>query len=129
MIINDNLTAEYGSRSVQFHDVPPAPFKPSPVSNDYAVGYIYRSFMVKNSDKTGYEINPTTVSQVSKNIYTVAQIVWRISGYANFTKTGNIILDYGISQQNQQQIVDAKINTGVNVAPFLPNLLEFWRGN
>jgi hypothetical protein len=129
MISNPNLTAAYGSGSNRFYNTPPSPYKPSPTINDYAVGYIYRSFIVKHSDNTGYEINPTTAGQVNNSIYTICQIVWRISGKAYYTKSGNIIDDQGISPQNLQQIADNKINTGISLTPFLPNPLEYWKGS
>lgn len=128
MIINDNLSSQYGSSSILLYDSPPVPYKPSPTANDYAAGYIYRSFIVRNSNGTGYEINPAEASEVNTSIYSVSQITWRISGYANFTKVGNIVEDFGVAPQNIQQIVDIKINTNVSLSPFLPNPLEFWRG-
>lgn len=128
MITNDNLSSSYGSGSIRFYDSPPQIYKPSPSASDYSTGFINRSFMVKNSNGTGYEINPSDTSHVNAAIYTVCQIQWRISGYANYTKIGNVVEDHGVALQNLQQIADTKINTGISLTPFLPNPLEFWRG-
>lgn len=129
MILNKNLPLEYGPSdiTVGFELVVPIS-KPSPGHLDYARGYITRYIMVKNSDKSGYEISASSVSNVNESIYTVYDLIWRISGKENFTKVGNIIEDYGVRNQNLQQIEKIKINNRVSLTPFLKNPLEFWRG-
>jgi hypothetical protein len=128
MITNNNLIKEYGQFNISLNrnSVPPV-FKPAPVDEDYKKGYIERYFIVKHSDKSGHEIDPSASEDVDTFIYSIVKIVWRIKGKKHFTKVGTVIEDYGVSEQNLSQINNVKIDTGISLSPFLKNPLEFWK--
>jgi len=129
MITNNNLVFEYGRSNIFLKSYnTPVPYKPIPASGDFSRGYIERYIAIRNSDKSGCEINSNTIENIDDRVYTVYQILWRITGKKDFTKVGNIIEDYGVQNQNLQQIEKVKINSKVSLTPFLKNPLEFWRG-
>ena len=129
MIYNDQVAVEYGAFNIPSRSsyTPPA-FKPIPLSADYNRGYIARSFILKFSDDSGHEIDPKLSGQVDGRLYKVYTFNWRIAGSKSLKKTDNIIDDYGVEAQNQQELQRVSAADKVNLLRFYPNLLEYWRG-
>jgi hypothetical protein len=129
MITNDNILLEYGSFNIRLNRLPTLQiFKPAPTQSDYAKGYIQRVFIIKHSDKTGFEISTNDVSNVDEGVYSISNVMWRISGKKDFTKVGNVVEDFGVASQNNQEIERVKLESGVSLTNLLKNPLEFWRG-
>lgn len=130
MIYNPKITTEYGTFKIIPIDsfIPPV-FKPTPLPEDYQLGYISRTFILKHSDGSGKEIDPNLAKNVSQDSYSTYSFNWRISGYRYLTKTGSLVIDYGVEPQNRQELARVGSADGVNLQRFFPNLIEFWRGH
>ena len=130
MIYNQRSSIEYKLQNNPFfaRDFVPKPYKPSPSKEQYARGYIERFVIIKNSDKTGHEINSIDSNNFDSRLYTVYNFLWRISGSKDFVKKNNIIIDYGVEEQNNQTLASLKTKKGVDLSKIIRNPLELWRG-
>ena len=84
--------------------------------------------MIKNSNKTGHEINSVDATNLDNRIYTVYRFLWRISGEADFVKKNNIIIDYGVKNQNQKTLENIKKTENIDLSRIIKNPLDLWRG-
>jgi hypothetical protein len=130
MIFNQRTSIEYTLQKNPFfaYTFVPKPYKPSPTEEQYNRGYIERFIMIKNSNKTGHEINPVDATNLDNRIYTVYRFLWRISGEADFVKKNNIIIDYGVKNQNQKTLENIKKTENIDLSRIIKNPLDLWRG-
>lgn len=126
MIINDNIASEYGMfRSVPTAKPLPAKYKPTPVKDDYVVGYITRTAAVRRNDPTiGQEIDPASSGNIDGAMYQSYSFPWRISGKRDKTVVNGIIEDIGVAEANSKTVK----KLGAAVERLFTNPLEFWRG-
>lgn len=128
MIYNENITTQYGAFLELTKGTSPVPFKPSPTKDDYATGYIVRTFAKKTNEELLMEVQPNQAKTINASLYRVVTLNWKISGPKNTVYTGNVVDSYGVIQQNQYEIARIKTEQEVDLTKVLPNLLEFWKG-
>ena len=105
----------------------PEYFKPTPMSDDYSKGYIYRYFIQKINDLTITEVNKDKYNDIYTQYFNKIVIQWIISGPKNNEYKDKILYRKGVEEQNLQTLNDndKKIKGLKN---YLKNPLEFWGG-
>lgn len=106
----------------------PITIVPTPIEEDYQLGYIRRFFIKKVNDVNGhiYEISPDVYGEYLENPFWVAESVkWRIAGPIEpIYKDNGEIEDKGVRSSNKAAIGRAAAKLK-NIALYLPNLLQF----
>jgi hypothetical protein len=130
MIYNQRTSIEYKLQTDPLfaYDFVPKPYKPHPSKKQYDSGYIERFIMIKNSNKSGHEINPVDANKLDTRIYTLYRFIWRISGSEDFVKKNNIIIDYGVKNQNQNTLLGIKKTSNIDLSRIIKSPLDLWRG-
>ena len=101
---------------------------PTPISQDYQIGFIRRYFIRHTNDVDGhiFEISEDTYLQYLENpFWKVQQIKWRIAGPIETTyKDSGEIDDMGVKNSNTSALNIASMNLK-NIKLYLPNILQF----
>ena len=109
----------------------PKTFVPNPSDSDYENGYIIRFFTRKINEDYGhiFEIDETTYSDYFENpFWKTVEIRWRISGQLEpVLNPDGSVKDKGVIAGNKASI-STVYNDMKNLALYLPNLKQFYRG-
>lgn len=95
-------------------------YEPTPNSNDYSIGFIFRYFTRKSNDENGviYEISKETFDAYSNNpSYVTLRMRWKISG----TNSAEV-------EQLNQRSINYSQETMSNIDTYVRNLTKFYRG-
>ncbi len=109
----------------------PKNFIPTPSDTDYQIGFIRRYFVTKTADLAGfvYEVKFDDYENYLENPHFICvDLKWRIRGPLDITyKSNGEINDRGVSNSNKAAISLASQKLK-NIALYLPNLLQFYKG-
>jgi hypothetical protein len=109
------------------YEIYPTYYKPTPTSDDYSKGYIYRYLIQKISDLTIIEVNKNKYNELSTQYYTKIILQWIISGPKNNQYKNKILERKGVQEQNIQTLVENE-KSMKGLKNYLNNPLEFWGG-
>ena len=127
MKYNEQIASEYGA-FVGGVTVPPAPYKPMPMENDYKKGTIKRFFVKRINSNRIFEISSEQANNTSTDLYIIVPVTWTISGVKE-NRVVNGILEYGVANLNKFEIERIKKENLVDLSSVLVNPLEYWRGH
>ena len=129
MIINDTLSASYGT----FDGVPTNSdlivSKKTPDENAYKAGYMDRFFAKRVNYNGIYEIDYVNSKNINDALYKIVSIKWKISGPKNNVIKNGVLDKAGVTEQNRFEIDRIQKEEGVDLSSALPNLLEYWKGS
>ena len=129
MIYNDSLKNSYGTFAEVSSISSIVKYRPSPTPTDYNKGYITRNFAKKINENIILEVEPSNVRSISKALYKVVSVNWKITGPKNNVMSGNMLNKAGVMDQNMFEIDRVKKEENVDLSIVLHNPLEYWRGS
>lgn len=127
MRYNEKISIEYGESNIP-STLPPVPYKPLPVNDNYANGYIDRTFAKKVNENVIVEIDYGSSRSLNQDLYVIITVTWKISGPRTNKYKDSLLIESGVETQNKFEIDRVKKEIGIDLSKALPDLLEYWRG-
>lgn len=104
----------------------PVYFIPTPSSDNYTSMQITRYFAQKINTGEIFEIPSDNYREISTFLYNKVSLIWYISGPRNNVKQGNVIIQKGVVEQNQESLKIAE-KTMCGIKDYLNDLTQFYK--